>query len=65
MAKFPTTEELHEKIAAALGWSERDVTSFSLKSLEPLVRPVDAALADAINTHVREERHVLTPRSYR
>jgi hypothetical protein len=61
MAKFPTTEELHEKMATALGWAVRDVQSYSLKSLEPLVRAVDAALADDINAHVREERHILTP----
>ena len=31
---------LHEAIAQLLGWSERDVTSFSLRSLREMVRGV-------------------------
>jgi len=36
---------LHERIAAALGWTVAEVRSFGLPSLRDMVRPVDAKLA--------------------
>lgn len=56
-----TTEELHERIATALGWSVGTVQSFSLRALTDLVRPVDATLAREISEHVAADRHVLSP----
>jgi hypothetical protein len=36
---------LHQRIAAALGWTEDQAKSFSLAALRDLVRPVNAKLA--------------------
>jgi hypothetical protein len=36
---------LHERIAAALGWTVKETQSFSLASLRELVRPVSPKLA--------------------
>lgn len=39
---------LHERIAAALGWSVADCQSFSLQALRDMVRPVSEKLAHEI-----------------
>jgi hypothetical protein len=56
-----TTEELHERIGKALGWSEQDVRSMSLTALESVVRAVDAQLARDIMQHREEGSHLLIP----
>jgi hypothetical protein len=40
--------DLHERIAAALGWSVEDARSFGLHGLRDLVRPVSTKLAAEI-----------------
>lgn len=47
---------LHERIAAALGWPVADTRSLSLRALRDLVRPVDAALAAEITSAVESVR---------
>ena len=44
---------LHERIAAALGWSVSDVKSFSLITLRDLVRPVSPKLAHEISVALK------------
>ncbi len=39
---------LHERIAAALGWTVSDARSFSLSALREMVRPVSPKLAHEI-----------------
>jgi hypothetical protein len=48
-----------ERIAAALGWSLRDVRSMSLHSLRELVRPVSAKLADELTERIRSGRVII------
>jgi hypothetical protein len=50
---------LHARIAAALGWSVRDVHSMSLASLRDLVRPVSPKLASEISSTIARGGHVL------
>lgn len=52
---------LHERIAATLGWSMRDVQSLSLPSLRDLVRPVSPALAEEIGDVIQTGSHVKAP----
>ena len=44
---------LHERIAAALGWTVAQAQSFSLPSLREMVRPVSAKLAHEITQEIR------------
>ena len=48
----PDTEALHTRIAAALGWSEADVRSFSLVALREMVS-AHPKLVHEINLVVR------------
>lgn len=50
---------LHERIAAALGWPLRDVQSMSLASLRELVRPVSGKLADELTQRIRSGEVIL------
>jgi hypothetical protein len=50
---------LHERIAAALGWSVEDAQSFSLSALREVVRPVSADLAAEISEVVERGEHIL------
>jgi len=52
---------LHERIAEALNWTLKDVQSFSLPSLLPLVRPVDAKLAHEISSSIETAAHWTVP----
>jgi hypothetical protein len=45
-------EDLHARIADALGWSESEVHSHSLQGLRELVRPIDAELAQEITDRI-------------
>ena len=56
--RSPGGDDLHERIARALGWSVRDTQSMSLQSLCDLVRPVDPALAQEISHVVSGGHHV-------
>lgn len=49
---------LHDRIALTLGWSDRDVTSFSLPTLRELVRPVDPSLAAEITEVIALGSHL-------
>ena len=53
----PTT--IHERIAAALNWSIKDVQSFSLITLRDLVRPLNAKLASEMDEIIRSGRVIL------
>jgi len=49
---------LHQHIADALGWTIKDVHSYSLATLRDLVRPVDKALSEEITKVIREGGHI-------
>ena len=49
-------EELHERIAADLGWSWKDVQSFSLMTLRELVK--SQKLKDEISRLVNSGEHI-------
>jgi len=51
-------ELLHQRIAQALGWPIRDVTSFSLSALRELVRPLDVGPANEISHKIEIGKHV-------
>lgn len=44
---------LHERIAKALGWDVADVRTFSMHALREVVRPVSKDLAAEISEHIR------------
>lgn len=46
------------RIATALGWSRRDVNSFSFATLGELVRHVDPELAGDLSMIVSDGRHI-------
>ena len=48
-----TTNALHTRIAAVLGWTVAETQSMSMASLRELVRPVSAKLAHEITEHIR------------
>lgn len=50
---------IHERIAAALGWTLRDVNSMSMQSLRELVRPVDPSLAADITQHITSGAYIV------
>ena len=52
--------DMHERIATALGWSVKDAQSFSLPTLESLLRSVDPTLAEAIAQHRQTDSHWAT-----
>ena len=52
--------DMHERIATALGWSVKDAQSFSLSTLESLLRSVDPTLAEAIAQHRQTDSHWVT-----
>jgi hypothetical protein len=52
---------LHQRIAAALGWTEEQTKSFSLAALRDLVRPVNAKLAHEL-TQLIQSGGVILPR---
>lgn len=49
-------QELHERVAKALGWTVEETKSFSMTSLRELVRPVDTSLAATITEFVQSGR---------
>ena len=49
---------LHERIAAALGWSVQETQGFSLQALRDLVRSVDPKLAEEISDLVARGGHI-------
>lgn len=51
---------LKARIAAALGWTERDVNGFSLQTLRDLVRPVSPKLAEACTEAIRSGSYITT-----
>ena len=50
---------LHARIAAALGWSEKDAQSFSLLTLRELLREKHPKLAAEITETVRSGRNII------
>lgn len=50
--------DLHERAAKALGWSVRDAQSLSMQSLRELVRPVDPALARAMDYMIQSGAYI-------
>jgi hypothetical protein len=53
--------DLHDRIAAALGWTPGQARSFSLNTLREVVRPVAPALADEISALIRSCAHYTRP----
>ncbi len=53
--------DLHERIAACLGWTVDEVRSFSLASVRELVRGKDDALHDEISTVIQRGLHITEP----
>lgn len=49
--KEEVLNNLHARVAAALGWSVKDAQSMSLPALRDIVRPVSPKLASEL-THV-------------
>lgn len=49
---------LHERIAAALGWTLHDAQSFSLQTLREVVRPVSPKLAAELDEAIRSGRYI-------
>ncbi len=47
-------EELVRRIAQALGWSEREVTSLSMAALRDVVRPVSHKLAGELTEAIAQ-----------
>jgi hypothetical protein len=60
-AHKPTPSSLHERVAAVLHWSEREVHSVPLAALRDLVRPVDPRLADELSEVLRRGTHLKRP----
>jgi hypothetical protein len=56
------THDLRSRIAKALGWSLTEVGSFSLPSLQPLVRSVDPELAAEMAEVIAGRKHWTVPR---
>jgi len=48
---------LHARIAQALGWTEEQVRSMSLRSLRELVRPVSPKLAHEITIALSDHKY--------
>lgn len=44
---------LHERVANALGWTVKDVQSFSFQALREVVRPVSDKLAHELDAAIR------------
>jgi hypothetical protein len=59
------TGSLHERAAAALGWSVPDTQSMSLQSLREVVRPVNPALAVEMDREIRSGRYIVGERRRR
>lgn len=53
--------DLHERIAACLGWTVSETRSFSLATVRELVRAKDPALADEISLVIRQGLHLTEP----
>jgi len=53
---------LHARIAAKLGWTERETHSFSLPALRDMVRPVDPKLASEITDQIHSGEHIVQRR---
>jgi hypothetical protein len=51
--------DLHERIAEALGWTEKEAKSFSLPSLREFVRTVNPKLAHEITFVMRSNVYYL------
>lgn len=49
---------LHQRIAAALGWTVAEVWSFSLVALRERVRLASPSLADEITTVIERGRYI-------
>jgi hypothetical protein len=49
---------LHTRIATALGWTEREVRSFSLLTLREILRPKHPKLAEEITRLVASGQHI-------
>ncbi len=49
---------LHARIAKTLGWSERQVKTFSLPSLRELVALSDRKLADEITAAIHDDAYI-------
>lgn len=52
---------IHARIAEALGWTEKDVKSFSFQSLRELVRPVNPKLAAEMDEAIRSGSYIRQP----
>jgi hypothetical protein len=50
---------LHERIAAALGWTVQETYGFSLATLREFVRVKHPKLAAAISAAIQSGRHIL------
>lgn len=56
---------LHERIALALGWSKRDVRSFSLLTVREMLRPKHPKLYDEVTRLVESGDHIYLVRDVR
>jgi hypothetical protein len=52
---------VHERIAAALGWTLKETQSFSLASLREMVRPVSPKLAHEITVFIETGVSIVQP----
>jgi len=50
---------MHERIAAALGWTVKEAQSFSLASLREMVRPISPKLAHELTVAIETGKYLL------
>jgi hypothetical protein len=58
-------DDLRDRIARVLGWSAKDVDSFSLPTLRELIRPKHPQLVAEIDETLRTGAHLFTKESRR
>jgi hypothetical protein len=51
--------DLHERIAEALGWTEKEVKSFSFQTLREMVRPVSPKLTHELDVAIRSQSYFI------
>lgn len=49
---------LHERIATAIGWTERDVRSFSLPTIREMLRDKHPKLYDEVTLLIQSGAHI-------
>jgi hypothetical protein len=53
-----TVEEIKERIAEVMGWSRKDVDSFSLPTMREFVKGKDVDLDHELEDAIRSGRHL-------